>query len=132
MANNAKVENILCGFWAHFADHIQKITPPSRIQSLEFASMGLTSTTMRFLEAQAQDNLEEYERYASEILGYVIHINIIKKYSCIISYDCPLVIPSRPAKVELYETLRLITVAAMCHVRNDSDNDMMEPYHCTL
>jgi len=78
-------ESIYVGFWMHFASHIAKTTPPARVKSLNYATLGLNAAFTRLI-LEPEENKENVIKCASEVLGYIVQINLIKKHSFDLRY----------------------------------------------
>lgn len=130
MSSRIVNENILHGFWEHFSNHVKKTTPLIGLNSIYYAGLGLNASIVKFLDTEPSD-VENYEKWAAEALGYVVHLNELKKWSCIVNYGYD--IPTRqagPSVSDLYQSLRRVTVATMCHISNGGELPDMELFRC--
>jgi hypothetical protein len=111
-------ESIIIGFWAHFAEHVKKVTPPSRIMHAFYAILGLQAAIIDFLLVPGT-NVQELKQKGSKVLQYIVHVNIGKVDDCPIQYKHARY--SEPLSgTMLLECMRSISVAGQMHIQNHS------------
>ena len=125
-------ESILLGFWAHFAEHVKKVTPASRVMHAFYAILGLQAAIIDFLLVPGDDIVQRRQK-GSKVLQYIVHINIGKRDDCPIEYKhARYSAPMQGSMIlELFmECMRSIAVAGQMHFTNHSTPENRAEFLC--
>ena len=121
-------ESIYVGFWKHFSQHVEKTTPPLKAKSLNYAAV---QKLYRRPRGNAGNDLETVKKNAADVLGYIVQIIKIKKYSMDVRFVMDAIRYNGPTMASMFTSLNVITVACMMHIKNVDAPANAELYRCT-
>ena len=129
MSLNPNHDQISNGYWKHVSDFVRKLTPIEMIGNYNFAVMGLIDKIMDVLMQRNGMTSYPITPQATEVLRFVILVDISKKGKLSLKYDSPLV-RRHYGHYHVFNQIQKLAVASMIqtlHNKNDQNQQECHP-----